>query len=351
MNDKLFIPDKIKVGYQNREGTYTGKLAYVIYYDQKGELRKETSWQRWRNKDLEAHDFANEPTEGFVLNKSGGGARASYGWNPRNEFIRVYDPRNFEFEISLPNLLFILANCDCSRGKGLEGKFVYAWSNTQLILLPEGTQEYQTSQKFTALKEQSVAIKDLVLGATYLTKQVETWTYLGRFDHYTIEKYGSGKQHKAKRHIFWDGTHFQAVAEVKRVAQVVTTQSAPDYAERVDQYNKSVQGSPVVRLFLKPKTEEHGGYYAYEQSPGIFVQYSVQKDFGTGKTYSMQTQYQYAIVGGVLQKKRCYGYLYSPEKAEKRYQRPSPHWQETHDRELWAQLESGAEYRVCYPYF
>ena len=27
----IFIPNKINVGYQNREGTYTGKLAYVIY--------------------------------------------------------------------------------------------------------------------------------------------------------------------------------------------------------------------------------------------------------------------------------------------------------------------------------
>ena len=40
-----FIPKKIKVGYQDRDDTYTGKLAYVIYYDEKGKLRKENSWQ------------------------------------------------------------------------------------------------------------------------------------------------------------------------------------------------------------------------------------------------------------------------------------------------------------------
>ena len=37
-NKQLFIPDKIKVGFQKRDGTYTGKLAYVIYYDLKNVL-------------------------------------------------------------------------------------------------------------------------------------------------------------------------------------------------------------------------------------------------------------------------------------------------------------------------
>ena len=33
---QLFIPNKIKVGYQKREDTYTKKLAYVVYFDAKG---------------------------------------------------------------------------------------------------------------------------------------------------------------------------------------------------------------------------------------------------------------------------------------------------------------------------
>lgn len=69
----LLIPQKIKVGYQDRSGTYTGRLAYVIYYDQKGKLRKEASWQNWRDKQIEPDDFENIPTEGFVLNKKVGG--------------------------------------------------------------------------------------------------------------------------------------------------------------------------------------------------------------------------------------------------------------------------------------
>ena len=38
MKSNIFIPKRINVGYQNRSGTYTGKLAYIIYYDEKGTL-------------------------------------------------------------------------------------------------------------------------------------------------------------------------------------------------------------------------------------------------------------------------------------------------------------------------
>ena len=65
----FFIPEKIKVGYNSRNDTYTKKLAYIIYYDNKGVLRKEKSWNSWRNIDLGDDEFKNEPIEGFILNK------------------------------------------------------------------------------------------------------------------------------------------------------------------------------------------------------------------------------------------------------------------------------------------
>lgn len=49
MGASFFIPKRINVGYQERQGTYTGKLAYIIYFDEKGKLRKETSWNGWRD--------------------------------------------------------------------------------------------------------------------------------------------------------------------------------------------------------------------------------------------------------------------------------------------------------------
>jgi hypothetical protein len=182
MNDRLTVPGKIKVGFQNRSDTYTGKLAYVIYYDNKGKLRKETSWEGWRDKKIDPIEYDNEPTSGFVLNKDVGGSHRSYDWNARREKVRVFDPRNFEFEISVENLLFVLQESSSIKGKGLEGEFVYSWSGTELILLPISSQEYSGSVNFCKLQDDKVAAKDVEVGCTYLNKDKKEVMYLGRHD-------------------------------------------------------------------------------------------------------------------------------------------------------------------------
>ena len=132
----IYIPQKIHVGYQNREDTYTGKLAYVIYTDGSGKKRKEISFNNWRDKSIPVDDYDNEPTEGFVLNKKTGGVEESWSHYARLSYVRVYDPRGFEFEISIPNLLWILQECNSTKGKGLEGEFVYGWNGKDLVLVP-----------------------------------------------------------------------------------------------------------------------------------------------------------------------------------------------------------------------
>ncbi len=88
MKSKLYIPKTLNVGYQEREDTYTGKLAYVVYTDNKGVVRKETSWKNWCRKFI--GEVENTPTSGFVLNKGVGGARHSYGWNPCFRYVNRY---------------------------------------------------------------------------------------------------------------------------------------------------------------------------------------------------------------------------------------------------------------------
>lgn len=277
-NDRLIIPNKIMVGYQARKDTYTGQLAYVIYYDQKGVLRKEKSWKGWRDKSFTPNHYENVPTEGFVLNKKVGGVRESYGWNTRQEYVRVYDPRGFEFEISIPNLLFILKECDCSRGKGLEGKFVYAWDGTSLVLLPVASQEYVESSSFTELQVGKVSARDLIVGATYLTKKKQRFTYLGRLDYFfmvdvvkDLSKAGSVVSSGVeKRHVFWDGKRFEPLKGLTSIAQVVTDSVSPDFADLVSAYGSGAHGSRVVSLSLEPCVVENCAWY-YIAPDGSFV--------------------------------------------------------------------------------
>lgn len=269
MKSNIFIPKKIKVGFNPRGDTYTGRLGYVIYHDGKV-WRKETSWKGWiyeymdaaafelkrkeqfdqnfksyianhkwivekstdprydynkaqyekeakltpeeyANKIIGPYDkfrpnlgrvsddpkmvpveYDNTPMEGFVLNKKAGGT--SSGWDHRQTYCRVYDPRGFEFEIVIPNLLYILENASSFKGKGLEGKFVYGWDGKDLVLIPEEAPEYKAMVEFTATRELKVAKKDLVLGGIYMTAQGEKVTYLAEGPYYdyngvrTLEK-------------------------------------------------------------------------------------------------------------------------------------------------------------------
>jgi len=53
MNDNLYIPEKINVGFQKRTGTYTGNLAYVTYTAYKYDLRTHTPLEQWRDKTIQ----------------------------------------------------------------------------------------------------------------------------------------------------------------------------------------------------------------------------------------------------------------------------------------------------------
>lgn len=185
MKSNIFIPKTINVGYQNRTGTYTGKLAYVIYYDEKGKLRKEASWNSWRDEKINNNEFDNEPTSGFVLNKKVGDY--SNGWDHRQAYCRVYDPRNFEFEITIENLLFILENTSAIKGKGLEGEFVYGWDGKDLVLIPTESPDYKSIKEYNDImhNNETIKAKDLVIGATYLTKDNQERVYVGKFDYYS----------------------------------------------------------------------------------------------------------------------------------------------------------------------
>lgn len=370
-NKQLFIPDKIKVGFQNRNDTYTKKLAYVIYYDMKGELRKEKSWQTWRDKKIDPIDYNNEPTEGFVLNKKVGGYKCD--WNYRDAHVRVYDPRDFEFEISVPNLLFILTQCDCSRGKGLEGKFVYAWDGTELLLLPVSSEAYKASKKYTVLQSQSVKAKELVPGASYITKKQEMLTFVGKFDWHAVG-HGGYKPVAAltKKYVFWNGKNFVDLKDIKTIAALVQPDVVPDLAELQEHYYKSPYGSKVVGLSLRdiPKkilNKKQDGWrtsynWFYEidevdikgdvpETRKVYVECYSQYDnyYSNQKTATItqiNTTDKVWLKDGSLFSDSYYTSAYSPKlpKQQHYYGDRGGTWVEPTGKALWATLESGAEY-------
>lgn len=182
----LFIPKKVKVGFQKRADTYTEMLGYVIPLGEKGEYRKMVSWEGWRDKTIEPLEFDNVPTANFVLNK--GVQRYGYWRGSGRSVVRIYDTRNFEFEITVDNLLFILMHADVSK-RDIQVECVYAWDKDKLFLIPTNSQEYQESMGYTEKQYNKVSARDLVKGARYRTKKDDTeLIYLGYFEWFDLDR-------------------------------------------------------------------------------------------------------------------------------------------------------------------
>lgn len=248
----IYIPKRIKVGYNNRSDTYTGKLAYVIYYDEYGKLHKEPSWNSWRNEKIEPDEYDNIPTEGFVLNKKVGGYY--YHFDARQTYVRVYDPRGFEFEISVPNLLYILEYSNSLRGKGLQSAFVYGWDGKELVLVPTDAEEYkrreETARKLYPQIGEYIKPKDLKIGYKYKAKS-GTIIYMGYFDYYDYHNnevqgkchfYFTQKQRSNGELYWWLENR---VTINKFVLENDGDDPAIEYPELLDELERSYHYSPI----------------------------------------------------------------------------------------------------------
>jgi hypothetical protein len=273
MENQLFIPTKIKVGFNNRKDTYTKKLAYIIYYDSKGVLRKEKSWEGWRNKSIDPVETENIPHSGFVINK---GILRQSDWGNGHNMVRVYDDRGFEFEITTSNLMFILMTTDCLK-RGLEGEFVYAWWGKELILLPTDCDEYCNSMGYSKLQGQKVGVKDLIAGAVYETKKQEKLIYLGRFNWFDTEGSWNWENDKAirkakKKFVFVDkDENVVGLPAISSLSRCVSNVPIDNYADLIDKFRGMAESSKIVSLeFGEPKEPElkESGYiwskYCYD---------------------------------------------------------------------------------------
>lgn len=374
---QLLIPSRIRVGFNKRPDTYTGLLGYVIYYDTTGKLRKEKSFDSWRDSTIEPIEYDNVPTEGFVINKDVGGKRRSWSHYGRAERVRVWDPRNHEFEISIENLLFILREGVCNPGKGLEGKFVYAWDknpSSPPVLLPVTSLDYQNSQAFTGLQNKGVKLRQMVPGHTYITKKQKHWIYLGKFDfYYAIDhRYyckADDDQGKTVKYVFAEneagkwGIIYQN--DVRQVAALSSAVIPENFAELVQMHTCSARGSRIAKLFTKPTDRtirpmsDYGTFeWFLETEPGLFG--SARTEYYEAKPKSTTVTPFFRVEDGVLHIEDSRGgsfCSYHPDYRAKRYeywpsktveykpQSTHPWIEPTTDR-LFAILECGVEVQI-----
>lgn len=281
MKNELYIPKKIRIGFQKRDDTFTNMLAYIIYFDDKGVLRKEGSWEGWRDKEIPFVEFDNVPTSGYVLNK--GIKRFGYHSNSGRSVIRIHDPREFEFEITVDNLVGILMNTDSSK-REIQGECIFAWAGKDLILLPVGSEEYKASQEFTKKQSLSISTKSLKKGSTYVKKKgTNHYVYIGYHEWFDSSGfYGFDWQvaSRGKKHIFYSNGKFEPITP-NLLAECVLDDIVDNYPELVELFDKS----------------EHSGVFTgFKEEPINLSEVYLPnthwlefiKDYGKSKAYKVQ---------------------------------------------------------------
>lgn len=280
MTPKLYIPKIIKVGFQERRDTFTGKLGYIVYIDDKGVTRKEHSWSNWKDDSIEVMELENKPQSSFSFNK--GIQRSGDHFSSGRSVIRVHDERNFEFEISVDNLIGILMHSDVSKRDIVE-ECVYAWHGKDLILLPVNSEQYIESVSYTKKQSKKLSTKDFVPGSTYsLKKSDEILVYIGFFPFFESEGYRTRPEDainyrmkpKGKKHIFQDievnskseySKHFRTPSTAQ-LAERVSNECVNDYADRVTQFEACANSLESTGWVLEDFTKEDADKYMADEN-------------------------------------------------------------------------------------
>jgi hypothetical protein len=262
--NNLFIPSKIRVGFQTRGDTFTGKLAYIIYYDANGEIKQEKSWNNWRDKNLPFVEFDNKPRSGYIFNK---GVQRNGHWGSGRSVIRVYDPRDFEFEIDIDNLIGLLMHSDVSKRDIVE-ECVFAWSGNHVVLLPVNSEDYQKGMEHTEKQGKNVTAEELVPGHSYSHKKDDsTYVYLGHYNYFETYYYSSNYPpiRKGKQHVFYDGKNF-VMLNVDKLSECISSEMNSEFSNLTEQFFKSDNGKDIGKItYGVPKSNQD---HFYKSSSG-----------------------------------------------------------------------------------
>jgi hypothetical protein len=259
-----------------------------------------------------------------VLNKKVGDYNSR--WGGRSAWIRIYDPRGFEFEISVNNLIFILEECSAIKGKGLEGEFIYAWDRSDLVLLPVHSHEYKMSSDYTALQTKKVTKNDMQEGCLYKSKDNETYMYIGRepwwepsrayYSRYSSANFGYKLKQK-KFHVYWHpkSRTYMTKPGFTWLAEKLDDVSSPDFADRYTDYKNSKYNGSFSKFTIERKEDlpDSGRFSAFLKIEDEYFHANIFKRYNeNGYRFSM------AKVPAVIKEENinitrapsigCYGY-------------------------------------------
>ena len=157
----ITIPTALYCGFQKRDNAV---LAFITPdgEDTASKNRKATV-DKWRDDTIDPMILTNEPLSGFKMVKS----IRRFGRNGGNTVVRILDPRGFELEISVENLIDIMADTDILKGE-FQTSCVWGREDGKNYLLPTESSRYQEAMTPPEVKKvpkpKLIPAKELKIG-------------------------------------------------------------------------------------------------------------------------------------------------------------------------------------------
>lgn len=247
---QLYIPAKLKVGFQKREDSFDGKLSFVTYYDTNGKLINETRWRSWCDQDITDLEIDNVPFKNAILNKKI--SHAGYRYGTGKTTIRIYDSRGFEYEIDIDNFMGIAQEYSVVKGE-ISGDFIYAFCNNKLILLPVDSEQYKDAIKTTLNRNEKVDESALIPGDVYLNDKEEECIYIGFYNlNKRIAKYVNILINKQKpSHVFYNNKkNVYEFIKVEKLGLKKDTLSANEFEVYFNNYVGTMREKEIEEIYI-----------------------------------------------------------------------------------------------------
>lgn len=158
----------VYVGFQGRRSVDEVPLGFMTPYseDKAGQKRQATvdTWARGRwgsTKTFNSVKLENKPMIGFKIGRQ---IRRSGGWNGSGaSYVRVEDPRGFELEITIENLVMCMKENLIQDGEIL-AECVWGRDGNRNILLPTNSEPYRASLKTVERINAAITLRDISPG-------------------------------------------------------------------------------------------------------------------------------------------------------------------------------------------
>ncbi len=236
MLSTIKIPEKVYVGFQGRRSEDEVPLGFMTPYttDAAGDKRRDTvdKWAKCRyhnnEKTFNSVTLDNKPMIGFKVGRS---IRRSGGWNGSGaSYVRVEDPRGFELEIMIENLVMCMGDNLFDNGEIVQ-ECVWGRDGNRNILLPTNSEPFNDSVQTKAKLDTVVSLRLVKPGDEIALVTGETGIYLGSMFPICVDRWhnprklevGSAKRYVIKitdRHgVKFEGRTSMKVTEIVKAAE------------------------------------------------------------------------------------------------------------------------------------